>query len=334
MELFLNLCVYIDKSVALSITYERKGSIFMKRKNFILSLMLITVTVLLLVSCGDSNKGYAGSDPMYDGYYNDSNGAPEKGEISADIEIKDYSKIIKTITAYGETKDYDKCIEDVKALVIRQNGYVESSNVSGNSYNSVSNRRRASFVFRIPSANLEVFKDELSKLLNITNLTENAQNVSEQYYDIEAIIETLSAERDGLLNIIKSLDNSTQYDYWIKITERLSDIEKQIAVYKAQLKNLDNKITYSTYTLTIEEVKEYTEEAPEGFGQRIATAIKESWKSFGENAQNFAVFVVYAIPTLLTLGAIGGTVAFIVIRSDRKTKQKKLYEKDEKNDHK
>ena len=334
MEPFPVLCVYIDKSDALSIMYERKGSIFMKRKNFILSLILITVTVLLLVSCGARNKGYANSDPMYDGNYSDGNMAPEKGDISADVEVKDYSKIIKTITAYGETKDYDKCIEDVKSLIAQQNGYIESSNVSGNSYNSVSNRRRANFVFRIPSANLEKFKDELAKLLNITNLTENVQNVSQEYYDIEAIIETLSAERDGLLNILKSLNNSTQYDYWLKITERLSDIEKQIAVYKAQLKNLDNKIAYSTYTLTIEEVKEYTEESPERFGDRISTAIKESWQEFGENAQNFAVFIVYAIPTLLTLGVIGGVIAFIVISSDRKTKKKKLENQDGKSDHK
>lgn len=334
MEPFPDLCVYIDKSVALLITYERKGSIFMKRKNFILSLILITVTVLLLVSCGDSNKGYADDSPMYDDYYENSNSAPEKGDVSLDVEIKDYSKIIKTIIAYGETKDYDKCIEDVKALVVQQNGYVESSNVSGNSYNSLNNRRRANFVFRIPAANLEEFKEGISALLNVTSLTENVQNVSQEYYDIEAIIETLSAERDGLLNILKSLDNSTQYDYWLKITERLSDIEKQIAVYKSQLNNLDNKIAYSTYTLTIEEVKEYTEEAPENFGQRISSAIKESWKEFGENAQDFAVFFVSAIPTLLTLGVIGGAIAFIVIRSDRKTKKKKLEAKDEKQDHK
>ena len=308
----------------------------MKKTNLTISLILISLVVMLLVSCGasTSDKGYANGDVMYDDYYSEVGNGSEKVEISTDIEVKDYNKIIKNITAHGETKDYDKCIENVKALVVQHNGYTESSNVSGNSYTSSGNRRRANFVFRIPAANLESFKEDLSKLLNITNLTENVQNVSQEYYDIEAIIETLSAERDGLLNILKSLNNSTQYDYWLKITERLSDIEKQIAVYTSQLNNLDNRIAYSTYTLTVEEVKEYTEEAPEGFGQRISTAIKESWKSFGENAQDFAVFVVYAIPTILTLGVIGGAVAFIVIRSDRKTKKKKLEEKESKQDHK
>ena len=295
----------------------------MKKTNLIIGIVLISILVMLLASCGASNKGYANGDVMYEDYKESDNGSSlEKPEIPTDIDVKYYSKIIKTVTAHGETKEYDKCIENLKALVVRYNGYVESSNVSGNSYNSVGDWRRASFVFRIPAANLESFKSDISKLLNITNLTENAQNVSQEYYDIEAIIETLSAERNGLINILKSLDNSTQYDYWLTITERLSDIEKQIAVYTAQLNNLDNKIAYSTYSLTVSEVKEYTEEAPEGFGERISTAINESWKNFAENAQDFAVFFVYTIPTLITLGVFGGAIVFVIIISMKKNKKK------------
>lgn len=290
----------------------------MKKTNVIISLILILVVVISLISCGDSSKA-----TMDNGNYAPESEMPDKNEIMTEDDIKDYSKIIKTVTAYGETKVYDECIEKIKTLVTNHNGYVESSNVSGISYGVTNYRRRASFVFRIPAENLDNFKSEISNAINITSINENAKNVSEEYYNLEAIIETLDAEREGLLNILKSLDNSTQYDYWIKITERLSDIEKQIAIYTAQLNNLDNKISYSTFSLTVEEVKEYTEDAPEKFGERISVAIKESWKNFIDNSQDFVVSLVYFVPTLLTLGFIGGGIAAIIIFANKKSNKKK-----------
>ena len=294
-------------------TDERKGSVFMKKIRLITSIILMLLSVAMLVSCSAGKESNSAMNDSYSGEI-----APEKGDVLMDIEYEDHSKIIKTISAHGETKNYDECIEKIKALVNEHHGYTETSNVSGNSYNSERSSRRASFVFRIPAESLESFKDDISKLLNVTSLSENAKNVSQEYYDIAAIIETLSAERDGLLNILKSLDNSNQYDYWLTITERLSDIEKQIAMYTAQLKNLDNKIAYSTYSLTVEEVKEYTEDAPEGFGDRISLALKESWQDFIDSSQDFIVGIVYLIPTILTICVVGGGITAIIVFANKK----------------
>ena len=292
----------------------------MKKTLVIISLTLTVLIAILLTSCGAKSPSYEDMPPANKGDYS----TETDKELAGGMEngSPDYTKIIKTVTAYGETKNYDECVDGVKALAGKYNGYVESSNVSGNSYNSIGNTRSASFVFRIPSESLEIFKDDVDALMNITSLSEASKNVSQEYYDIEAIIETLSAERDGLLNILKSLDNSKQYDYWLTVTERLSDIEKQIAVYKAQLNNLDNKISYSTYSLTIDEVKEYTEDAPENFGERVSVAFKESWAEFSDKCQSFAVGFIYFIPTLLTLAIIGGSVAGIIIFANKKSGKK------------
>ena len=286
-------------------------------KRISIYLLLIAIVLTSMISC--SSKGKAD--------YNDFNEMPNE-DITADTENKfdtanDYSKLIKNITAVGQTKEYDTAVEQVKELAVRFNGYIESSNIVGNGYNAESARRRAFFVFRIPSDKTESFKNDVSEILNITSISETVQNVSQEYYDLEAVIETLSAERDGLLNILKSLDNSTQYDYWIKITERLSAIEQQIAVYQSKLNHLDNKITYSTYSLTVEEVKEYTEKDPETFGKRIAVAFKESWRAFADNSQDFIVGVVYVLPTVLVLGVIATAVVFIVLLNEKRQRKKR-----------
>ena len=40
------------------------------------------------------------------------------------------------------------------------------------------------------------------------------------------------------------------------------------------------------------------------FGERVAEAFTESWKSFAEGCQNFAVWFVYAVPTILIIAAV------------------------------
>ncbi len=276
-----------------------------------LSFILILAFILCAVSCSSD------SGAMYE--------SPSKNEIISDNEASldksDHDKIIKTVTAYGETKEYDKAVGKIKALITEYGGYIENSNVYGNSYDQKS-FRRASFTVRIPAGNIEAFSNEVEKTVNLTSVSENMTNVSDEYYDIEAIIETLSAERQGLLNILKSIESSAQYDYWLKITERLSSIEKDIAIYTARLKQLDNKVDYSTYCLTLNEVSDLTVPAPATFGERIADAFSESWEDFYNNTQDLAVFLVSALPTLIILGCIGGVIAWIVIANDKKKPKK------------
>ncbi len=284
------------------------------KRNLFLSLILILVIVISAASCNASNDGAVLAP----------NGGYIEESVKENIDTtddKDFTKIIKTVTAIGETKEYDDIVTGVKALVAEYGGYVENSNVYGNSYNS-SSPRRATFTLRIPTDNLDEFSAEIAELLNLTSVSENMKNVSEEYYDIKAIIETLEAERKGLLNILESIESSTEYDYWLKITERLSAIEKDIAVYKARLQQLDSKVDYSTYNLTVNEVREYTEPKPDTFGDRIADAFSESWEEFYHNAQDVAVFAVSALPTLLVLGAIAGVIIFIVVKADKKKPRK------------
>ena len=127
---------------------------------------------------------------------------------------------------------------------------------------------------------------------------------------------TLKAERDGLRQIIQSLNTSQQYDYWYKMTTRLSELEQQIASYEAQLRSLDSKIAYSTCNLYLSEVVEYTVPTvkPKTFGERFGAAFKDSWEDFGNGCQNFAIWFVGAIPTLLVLAVVFGGIGIIAIK--------------------
>ena len=73
----------------------------------------------------------------------------------------------------------------------------------------------------------------------------------------------------------------------------------------------------------INEVVEYTEiqEEEPGWGERLGTAFKESWKDFADNFQDFTVWFLYAFPTLLVLGIIATGVGIAVHFMNKKTKK-------------
>lgn len=108
----------------------------------------------------------------------------------------------------------------------------------------------------------------------------------------------------------------------LTLQKRLSETEQDIASLEARLRSYDNRVTYSTVTLTMREVIEFTPTEAPTFADRISKAFTSSWESFAEFWQDFAVFFVSALPTLCVIAIIAVTVIVIVVASAKKRKNK------------
>ena len=295
----------------------------MKNKTLRLVLVLLAlVTVLCFASCSKS----------YDSVGNSSAGlAPETPEIGITNDKLTSSnlptdtverKIIKTYELNAETKEFDATVAALEALVEQYGGYVESNSVTNRNYNSKMSRY-ASYKFRIPAENAEAFVGSIGNTLNVTRQNSNAEDVSESYYSIEATLEELQIERDSLLNMMASLDTQKDYNFWLTIQTRLSEVRQQIARYQAQLNNYDSRIEYSTVSLYINEVVTYTPAEEESFGTRIANAFSAGLTEFGEFATDFVVWCAEALPFLVLFGIVLVVVCIISRRARAKRKAKK-----------
>ena len=236
-------------------------------------------------------------------------------------------KIIKTYDLNAETKEFDTTIQGLDALVAEFGGYVESNSISNRNYNSKM-ARYASYKFRIPADKAEEFVNSIGNTLNVTRQNSNAQDVSESYYSIEATLKELQTERDSLLNMMASLDNQKDYNFWLTIQTRLSEVRQQIARYQAQLNNYDSRVEYSTVSLSINEVVEYTPDKEESFGARIGRAFSEGWTSFCEFVEDFTIWFAAALPFLVLLAIVLVPVVLIIRKSRAKKKAKKLAQKE------
>ena len=298
----------------------------MKNKAFLRNILLCALcllTVLSFASCGaayDKSENYYPGEsvpPVEDGFA--TNG---KNEVNAELPQR---KIIKTYNLTLETKTFDESISSLMSLLAEKGGYVESSDVRNQSLNSsvTAYSRYATYTLRVPAEAADDFVNAIGTAFHVTGNNSTVQDISDTYYSIEAVLEELYTERDSLLAMMESLDSKSDYNFWLTLQQRLSEIKQEIAVYQAQLKSYDSKVSYSTLKLSGTEGVTYTAQAENGkFGSRISAAFRESWIDFAQGWQNVAVWFVGAIPTLLVLGGIAAALVLIFTRIFRDKKKK------------
>ncbi|MBO5931210.1 MAG: DUF4349 domain-containing protein [Clostridia bacterium] len=306
----------------------------MKNKTLRLILvLLLLLPALLLVSCSKANESFGGGFDV--DLEMPKNESPEFGMTNDKLnattppaESVTERKIIKTYDINAETKEFDATIASLETLVNEHGGYVESNSISNRNYNSKM-ARYASYKFRIPADKVEAFVGSIGNTLNVTRQNSNAQDISESYYSIEATLEELQIERDSLLTMMASLDNQKDYNFWLTIQTRLSEVRQQIARLQAQLNSYDSRVEYSTVSLTVNEVVNYTPDEEEPFGKRLANAFSTGLTEFAEFSVDFAVWFAEALPFLVLFGILLFVICIISRRARAKRKAKKLAKKGE-----
>lgn len=297
----------------------------------ILPLLLAALTLCIaFASCSANNKSDATED-FYGGNYEEEK-MPEadagNGFLSNDQSITQAPdttrKVIKTFEIHAETKDFDAATTSLSSLITSCGAYVESSSSTNKSLNNSSTRytRHATYTVRVPAESAERFVNSVGTLFNITSNRSYVEDVSESYYSIEARLEELQVERDSLLDILDASDTKKDYTLWTTVQSRLSEVRQQIAVYQGQLDRYDSKIAYSTVTLTVNEVINYTEGAESNsFGSRLGASFKDGWTDFVSGVQEFIIWFAGALPFLLLLAVIATVIVLVIVTATKKKKR-------------
>lgn len=241
-------------------------------------------------------------------------------------QVTDTRKIVRTMNLDLETKEFDAGTARITSLTSSYGGYVESSYVTGKSYESYYyNTRSASYTLRIPADSLDKFVAELcsdGEGFNVLSKNEDSNDITDTYYDAQSRLDSLETQEERLLAM---LEGATELEYMLQIEDKLADVRYQIENYYSTLTRYDKSVELSTLSISLSEVIEYQEQvvAPKTFGERMLTAFTNSWSDFADGCKNFAVDFVYAVPTLLVLAVIIAAFVLIIRAIVRKNKRKK-----------
>ena len=302
-----------------------------------ISLVLCLLMALSLCACGSSqsaksensyysspaeapmpapaaaNGFYAAEEAAYDmaAYDGDSGfvtaSTAARKESGSDTPEENPEKIIYSADATVETTEFDQSIAELNAMLAECGGFVESSSVNGNNYYDSSrgnvSRRTANYTLRIPSAKFSGVMENLSRLGNVPYTYMYTENVTAQYYDVQARMQALQAQEKRLVEMMEIAETVEDI---ITIEDKLTDVRYRIDSLQSSLNNWDRRVSYSTLNLTVKEVQVYTPETVVKitYGQRLARAFVNSLKNAGKFFQDLLVFLVSALPTLAILAVL------------------------------
>lgn len=308
----------------------------MKIKIFkIVSICLVVFTMLgLLAGCGaskseiDANYGGAMNgitgDFMEDSY--ESNDVVVKEEVSTESSnsnnesVSTNRKIIERIHFSVQTKEFDTLMNKLEGEIKTLGGYIESSSVSGNSYEEKGNRY-ASLTVRVPSkksADLTAFVSENS---TVTNKEVSTEDVTLSYVDMQSRVKALTTEKETLERL---LAGATSMADVIAIQDRLTDVIYEIESYESKLRTYDNLIEYTTVTIRISEVERVQIVEEQTIWQEIKTNLKENFEDVAHGLERFFVGLISGIPYFILLGIIAVPTFFIIKKIVKKSKNKEI----------
>lgn len=232
------------------------------------------------------------------------------------------AKIIRTAQLTIQTTEFDKSVATLAELTEKQGGYYETAQVDGGSYYNQYANRSAYFIVRIPKANFVAFRDSVSSVGHLLSISEDTQNVGEEYYDTEARLATLETKRERLLAL---LDKAELMEDIISLESALADVQYQIDKYSTTLRRYDSLIDYSTFTIHINEVVEIKEEpgVQESFGTKLLSSLKRGFSDFADTMESFAYWFARNVITLAILAIVIVVVVRIVLWRAKKRRSKK-----------
>lgn len=275
--------------------------------------------VISLAACGASNKDSAITDMGAENYYSEHNGGIVSDESASEAQsnITDGEKIIKTVDLSVDTKEYDKYISSLTSQVSAAGGYIESSSSDMGGYGSGS--RYSCYVVRVPANKLDSFLASSEEYGKIVRKTENQENVTFEYIDLESRIEAYKTEKATLTNL---LEKAASLENVLAVQERLSEVNYQIESYTSQLKVLENRVSYSTVTLNISEVERVTQENP-SLWEQIKNRFFDNFDSLKETVREIIVGFIGGLPIIIPCAVIIAAAILIIKKLIKRRRNKK-----------
>ena len=216
-------------------------------------------------------------------------------------------KIIYTATINMIVEDFAKADRDLIELVKTHKGYVINSEVSG----SPGSPRTGQWKVRVPIDQFDPFRAALAKLGEPERSSTDSQDVTEEFYDVEARIKTKKAEEASLLKLLES--STGKIEDILAVRRELSRVREEIERQQGRLQVLAKLTAMSTLTIILRERGAYQPPEAADFGSTLGRTFSDSWSALVRFGKGLVIVVVALAPWLALL-ALLGVPSFLIVR--------------------
>ena len=154
----------------------------------------------------------------------------------------------------------------------------------------------------MPQDNYDRFLEAAAQAGKVTYKSQQADDVTTQYMDVETRLSNLEAQRTRLQELQSQADNLSDL---LEIESSLTDVQYQIESWQSQLDWYSDQVEECTVYITLNEVQTYSP-ANESFLSRLGSAFTEGWSAFVNGIKQLAVSLIYVWPVVLAAAAAVG----------------------------
>jgi Domain of unknown function (DUF4349) len=202
-------------------------------------------------------------------------------------------------------------------LIKEYNGFLAESDQAS----VTSNQRRATWRVRVPADHFNTFLAAVCRLGEVKQNHLGSQDVTEEYFDVEARIRNKQEEEKRLL---KHLSDSTgKLEDILAVERELSRVRGEVEQMQGRLRFLANRTELSTITIDATEWKDYKPPIAPTFPTQIARTFFNSLDNLFAFGKAMAMVAVALLPWLPLMLA-GLFVLRWLFRANRRSSQPKL----------
>jgi len=212
-------------------------------------------------------------------------------------------KIIKEGTITFETRNIKKTRQQIREDVKKLNAYI-----SKESENVYDDRIENGMIIRVPAGNFDKLVQMIaSDVTAFKSKNIEVLDVTEEYVDVST---RLNTKKEVEKTYIELLKQAKKMDDVLAIQSQIGAIREEIEATEGKFRVMNDRIAYSTLSLTYFQESEHTPL----FSGKFAGAFKSGW----QNLVWFFVGLTYIWPFILILAGFMIFIIFITRRSRKK----------------
>lgn len=235
---------------------------------------------------------------------------------------EDIRKVIKSGEIAVEVKEVESAYSKIMEIVRDVGGeeFSKSFSVSGDF-------KRMEIVLKIPPENLDLFEQKLTEYVGegkIKRSNIRSRDITSEYYDYVARLESYKASRDQLRELLKKAQTVEEI---LKIHAELTRIQADIDSMQGQINMWDKLIDMATITLYIDEESnpmKMTRTVGWQFNspEEIWSTMKNGFITVVNGLYSVIIWILIAIVSISPILLLAGIVIYVVYYLKRKRKKK------------
>jgi len=296
---------------------------------------MILILGLTLAACG----GDAGEEMLADlGGGDDATKAPvttaaaaeayrngaadgQEGAIGVNLDVTEDRKVIRQAQLQLQADDTRKAFERIVALVAARGGFVANGNVY--QVEGDDDQPEVTMTLRIPASELTATMDSIkAAAAKVVSESQDAQDVTEQYVDLEAQLKNLRALEVELRALLTEVREQPEAD-----PDKLLRVFNEISIVRGQIEQIEGQLNYLADVVALASLDISLSPTP-----AVLPIVEDTWepmevardalRSLVGGLQDVGAwginFALYTLPMLILTLGIPLIVGFVLYRRWRK----------------